>query len=288
MTFGVEKMYRALNMMVVVRSPSKRWLSSSMAYQHIIVEKREQERVALIKLNRPKQLNALCDALILELNHSTSLLDKDPSIGCIVLTGSEKAFAAGADIKEMRPRKFVDSYVNNSLSQWADLTKIQTPIIAAVNGYALGGGCELAMMCDIILAGDEAQFAQPEITLGTIPGCGGTQRLTRAVGKSKAMELVLTGDRISAQQAKELGLVSHVYPKAELVEKALAMAKKVASFSKPITQMAKEAVNVAYESSLSEGIRFERRIFHATFGTDDRSEGMTAFEEKRKPTWKHQ
>jgi enoyl-CoA hydratase len=263
-----------------------RWMSSS-AYQHIIVEKREAERTVLIKLNRPKQLNALCDALIAELNHSTASLDKDISVGCIVLTGSEKAFAAGADIKEMRPRGWVDSYLNNSLAQWADLTKIQTPIIAAVNGYALGGGCELAMMCDIIVAGDEAQFGQPEITLGTIPGCGGTQRLTRAVGKSKAMELILTGDRLSALQAKELGLVAQVYPKAELVEKAMGMAKKIASFSKPISQMAKEAVNVAYESSLTEGLRFERRIFHATFGTGDRTDGMAAFEEKRKPTWKH-
>jgi enoyl-CoA hydratase/carnithine racemase len=261
--------------------------SPASAYQHLIVEKRADERTALIRLNRPKQLNALCDALIQELNQCTSQLDRDPQVGCIVITGSEKAFAAGADIKEMRPRGWVDSYVNNALGQWADLTKIQTPVIAAVNGYALGGGCELAMMCDIILAGEEAMFGQPEITLGTIPGCGGTQRLTRAVGKSKAMELILTGDRISAQQAKELGLVSHVYPKAELVDKALAMAKKIASYSKPISEMAKEAVNVSYEGTLAEGIRFERRVFHASFGTIDRSEGMNAFEEKRKPTWKH-
>jgi len=186
----------------------------------------------------------------------------------------------------MRPRAFVDSYTGNALGQWADLTKIQTPVVAAVNGHALGGGCELAMMCDIIVAGDDAVFGQPEISLGTIPGCGGTQRLTRAVGKSKAMELILTGDKITAQQAKELGLVSHVYPKNELVDKAMAMAKKIASLSKPIVQIAKEAVNVAFESSLAEGVRFERRMFHATFGTQDRREGMTAFEEKRKPTWK--
>jgi len=253
----------------------------------IKVEKKPGDRTAIVHLNRPKQLNALCDTLINELNQCTALLDKDPEVGCIVITGSEKAFAAGADIKEMRPRDWVDSYTNNALGQWADLTKIQTPVIAAVNGYALGGGCELAMMCDIIVAGDGAIFGQPEITLGTIPGCGGTQRLTRAVGKSKAMEMILTGDRITAQQAKDLGLVSDVYPKAELLDKALAMAKKISSFSKPISQMANEAVNVAFESSLAEGVRFERRVFHASFGTTDRKEGMTAFEEKRKPTWKH-
>jgi len=269
----------------------RRFLSTaaaSPAFQYLTVEKHAEKRIALVRLNRPKQLNALCDDLVHELNACTKALDQDEQVGCLVLTGSERAFAAGADIKEMRPRGWVDSLTKNALAHWADLTKIQTPIIAAVNGFALGGGCELAMMCDIVLAGDDAVFGQPEITLGTIPGCGGTQRLTRVVGKSKAMELILTGDRINAQQAKDLGLVSHVYPKAELLEKALAMAQKIASFSKPIAQIAKESVNTAYETSLAEGIHFERRMFHASFGTKDREEGMSAFEQKRKPSWKHQ
>ncbi|KAH9259231.1 hypothetical protein BASA81_002274 [Batrachochytrium salamandrivorans] len=266
---------------------SSRLFTTTAKYNLITLER--HDRVAVITLNRPKQLNALCDELIGELNECTKTLDKSADCGCIIITGSgEKAFAAGADIKEMRPRAFVDSYMNNSLSQWANLTEIQTPIIAAVNGFALGGGCELAMMCDIIVASEDASFGQPEITLGTIPGCGGTQRLTRAVGKSKAMELVLTGARITSKEAKEMGLVSHVYAKQDLLPQALAMAKKIASFSKPIVQMCKEATNAAYESSLAEGIRFERRVFHASFSTKDRLEGMSAFEEKRKPVWKHE
>ena len=204
-----------------------------------------------------------------------------------MLTGSQKAFAAGADIKEMQPRDYISSYMGNALGQWADLTTIQTPILAAVNGFALGGGCELAMMADILWAGDGAKFGQPEIKLGTIPGCGGTQRLTRAVGKSKAMELVLSGEMISAQEALALGLVSKVVPAAELENEALAMAAKIASFSKPVSQMAKEAVNAAYESSLAQGVRLERRLFHSTFSTKDRAEGMTAFVEKRPAKWTH-
>lgn len=250
------------------------------------MEKREG-RVALIQLNRPKALNALCSPLIKELNDATSKLDQDPDVGAIVITGSEKAFAAGADIKEMQPMDYVSSYTQNMFADWANLSKIQTPTIAAVNGFALGGGCELAMLCDIILAGEKAKFGQPEIKLGTIPGCGGTQRLIRAVGKSKAMELVLTGNMMSAQEAEAKGLVARVYPADMLVEEALKMARQIAGYSKPIVQMAKEAVNASYEMTLYEGARFERRIFHSTFSTDDRREGMTAFVEKREAKFTH-
>jgi len=250
------------------------------------VEKREG-RVALIELYRPKALNALCNQLVEELNHATKMLDTDPQVGAMVITGSEKAFAAGADIKEMAPMDYVTTYTNNMFANWANLSRIQTPTIAAVNGFALGGGCELAMLCDVILAGDKAVFGQPEIKLGTIPGCGGTQRLIRAVGKSKAMELVLTGDNMSAQEAEANGLVARVYPAEKLIDEAIKMACKIASYSKPMVQMAKEAVNASYEMSLEEGCRFERRIFHSTFSTDDRREGMGAFIEKRKPNFTH-
>jgi len=249
-------------------------------YENIIVEKREG-KVALIQLNRPKALNALCTPLITELNDATAKLDVDPQVGAIVITGSEKAFAAGADIKEMAPLDYIQTYSTNMFADWATLTKVQTPVIAAVNGFALGGGCELAMMCDIIIAGEKAKFGQPEIKLGTIPGCGGTQRLIRAVGKSKAMELILTGDMMGAEEAHARGLVAAVHPPGELVESALVMARKIAAFSKPVVQMAKEATNASYELSLEEGTRFERRIFHSTFSTDDRREGMAAFVEKR-------
>lgn len=259
--------------------------SSSNTYNYLLLEKKD--RVALIRLNRPKSLNALCDGLIDELTTLSTELDADPNVGAIVLTGSEKAFAAGADIKEMAPRDYVGSYTSNALGKWANLTKIQTPTIAAVSGYALGGGCELMMMCDIAVASETAKFGQPEITLGTIPGCGGTQRLTRAVGKSMAMEMILTGEMITAQQALACGLISKIFPAGELEAGALKLAAKIASFSKPIAQMAKESVNVAFESSLAEGVRFERRVFHSTFSTHDRKEGMTAFQEKRKPGWKH-
>jgi len=256
------------------------------SYENIVVEKLEG-RVALIRLNRPKALNALCTPLVEELNAATHKLDMDPECGCIVVTGMDKAFAAGADIKEMQHKEYVPAYTSNMFANWANISKIQTPTIAAVNGFALGGGCELAMLCDIIVAGDKAKFGQPEIKLGTIPGCGGTQRLIRAVGKSKAMELVLTGGMMDAQEAEAKGLVARVYPADELVDGALKMARQIASYSKPIVQMAKEAVNVSYEMSLEEGLRFERRIFHSTFSTEDRLEGMTAFVEKRAPNFKH-
>lgn len=253
------------------------------AYSLVTVERRAG--VGLITLNRPKALNALNGALIADINAAARELDADSTVGAIVVTGSDRAFAAGADIKEMAKREFVEVYSQNMFSEWADLTKIVKPTIAAVNGFALGGGCELAMMCDIIVAGDTAQFGQPEVTIGTIPGCGGTQRLLRAVGKSKAMQLVLTGDRLSAQEALAFGLVAQVVPAAATVDTAVAMGARIAAHSKPIVAMAKEAVNAAYEGTLAEGIRFERRMFHTTFATKDQKEGMAAFAEKRKPAF---
>ncbi|CAE7891294.1 echs1, partial [Symbiodinium sp. KB8] len=214
------------------------------------------------------------------LNRATVEFDADPEVGAMVITGSEKAFAAGADIKEMSSRKFIDVYKHNMFAQWANLMQIKKPVIAAVNGFALGGGCELAMMCDIILAGDKAKFGQPEIKLGTIPGCGGTQRLIRAVGKSKAMYLCLTGDMITAEEAERAGLVAKVVPADQLMDVAMETAKKIAGFSKPVTAMCKEAVNASYEMTLAEGIHFERRLFHTTFATEDQKEGMAAFVEK--------
>lgn len=256
--------------------------TTSTTKQYIIVEKRGTNgRVGFIQLHRPKALNALCNDLIHEVNQQLAAFDADPSIGCIVITGSEKAFAAGADIKEMAPRTFDEVYRTNMLAHWDNVALTRKPIIAAVNGFALGGGCELAMMCDIILAGEKAVFGQPEILLGTIPGCGGTQRLVRAVGKSRGMEIVLTGEKFTAQQASEWGLVSKVLPVDKLVESAVAMADKIAGFSKPIVMMCKEAVNSSFEMTLKEGIHFEKRLFHQTFATADQKEGMKAFVEKR-------
>ncbi|NP_001279124.1 enoyl-CoA hydratase, mitochondrial [Callorhinchus milii] len=272
-----------------VRLTAARGYGAGSQYQYIIVEKKgEKQNVGLIQLNRPKALNALCDSLMRELNQAVETFEDDPEIGAMVLTGSERAFAAGADIKEMQDRTFQECYRGNFLSHWNRLTLAKKPVIAAVNGFALGGGCELAMMCDIIYAGEKAQFGQPEILLGTIPGAGGTQRLTRAVGKSLAMEMVLTGDRISAQTAKEAGLVSKVYPVSEVVEEAIKCGEKIASNSKLITAIAKEAVNAAFELSLTEGNRLEKRLFHMTFATKDQKEGMTAFVEKRKAVFSNQ
>jgi len=242
-------------------------------------------RVGLVTLNRPKALNALCAGLMDELVTEMDRLDKDPGVGAIVLTGSEKAFAAGADIKEMQNRDFASNYRENFLEWWSNITLVRKPIIAAVNGYAFGGGCEVAMMCDIIYAGEKAKFGQPEITIGTIPGAGGTQRLTRAIGKSRAMEMNLTGIPIGALEAAAAGLVSKVFPPEALVEEAVKTADKIASHSKITVQMCKEATNAAFELSLHEGMRFEKRIFQATFATNDRKEGMSAFIEKRKPVW---
>jgi enoyl-CoA hydratase len=241
--------------------------------------------VAVITLNRPKALNALNLQVMRELTAAAAELDRDPAIGAIVLTGSAKAFAAGADIKEMQPQSFSDVYASDWFAGWDALTRVRKPLIAAVAGYALGGGCELAMMCDILLAADTAKFGQPEITLGVIPGMGGSQRLTRAVGKAKAMELCLTGRMMDAEEAERAGLVSRIVPADSLVDEALAVAAKIASLSTPATMMVKEAVNRAFESTLSEGILFERRVFHSTFATEDQKEGMTAFTEKRKPVF---
>jgi len=263
-----------------------RMMSSNPTYQFIKTETVGTDgRVGLVTLNRPKALNALCAGLMDELIKALNEMDNDPKIGAMVVTGSEKAFAAGADIKEMQNRDFQSNYKENFLEWWSNITLVRKPIIAAVNGYALGGGCEVAMMCDIIYAGDKAKFGQPEITIGTIPGAGGTQRLTRAIGKSRAMEMNLTGTPITAQEASEYGLVSRIYPAESLVEEAVKTADKIASHSKIIVQICKESTNAAYELSLKEGMRFEKRMFQSTFATNDRKEGMTAFVEKRKPNW---
>ena len=257
-----------------------------MSYENIIVETRG--RVGLITLNRPKQLNALNDALMDDLGDALLKFEADDAIGAMVVTGSEKAFAAGADISAMKDWDFMDVYKTNYISRnWERMASCRKPVIAAVAGFALGGGCELAMMCDLILAAENAQFGQPEIRLGILPGAGGTQRLTRAVGKSKAMEMCLTGRMIDAQEAERSGLVARIVPTAKLLEEAVATAEKIAAFSLPAVMMVKECVNRSYESSLAEGLLFERRAFHAAFATQDQKEGMAAFVEKRKPEFKH-
>lgn len=257
-----------------------------MAYEHILAEKKG--RVGLITLNRPKALNALCTPLIDELGTALDLFEADSEIGCIVLTGSEKAFAAGADIKEMSERDFIDVYSNDFITDdWEKVAKCRKPVIAAVAGYALGGGCEMAMMCDFIIAAENAKFGQPEITIGTIPGAGGTQRLTRAVGKAKAMEMCLTGRIMDAEEAERSGLVTRIVPVDNLLENALETADKIAKLSQPVVMMAKESVNKAFETTLAEGVMFERRAFHTTFALEDRKEGMSAFAEKRQPNFKN-
>ncbi|XP_037535002.1 enoyl-CoA hydratase, mitochondrial [Nematolebias whitei] len=266
---------------------ASRLYSSGGQYEYILVEKRGQRsNVGFIQLNRPKALNALCDDLMKEVGQALDSFEADADVGAIVITGSERAFAAGADIKEMQNRTFQECYGGNFLSHWNRVSTVKKPVIAAVNGFALGGGCELAMMCDIIYAGEKAQFGQPEILLGTIPGAGGTQRLTRAVGKSLAMEMVLTGDKINAEEAKQSGLVSKIYPVEQLVSEAVKCGEKIAANSKLVTAMAKEAVSGAFELTLAEGNRLEKRLFHSTFATEDRKEGMTAFVEKRKANFR--
>ena len=257
-----------------------------MNYENILVE--TKGNVGLITLDRPQALNAFCDALMGELAQALDGFEGDDEIGCIVLTGSEKAFAAGADIKEMQSKDYMDVFFSDFItSGWERVSTCRKPTIAAVAGFALGGGCEIAMMCDFIIAADTAKFGQPEITIGTMPGAGGTQRLTRFVGKSKAMEMCLTGRMMDAEEAERAGLVSRVVPAGELLEEALAVAGKIAGLSRPSVMMTKEAVNRAYETTLAEGVRFERRLFHSTFSTGDQKEGMSAFLEKRKPAWKH-
>ncbi|HCP00751.1 MAG: enoyl-CoA hydratase [Alphaproteobacteria bacterium] len=257
-----------------------------MAYKNIEAE--INGHVGVIKLNRPKALNALCDALIAELGQALDEFEADDDIGCILLTGSETAFAAGADIKEMAEKTYMDAYLADFITVgWERLVTCRKPVVAAVAGYALGGGCELAMMCDFIIAADNAKFGQPEITIGTIPGAGGTQRLARFVGKSKAMEMVLTGRMMDADEAERAGLVSRVVPLDSLMDEAMQAADTIAGLSRPVVMMAKESVDRAYETTLSEGVRFERRLFHSTFATDDQKEGMAAFVEKRHPNFKN-
>jgi len=254
-------------------------------YETIIVETRG--RVGWITLNRPEALNALNSTLIREIVTAGKEFDADPGIGAIVLTGSERAFAAGADIKEMADKGYIDMYLNDPFASWGDFGRLRTPVIAAVAGYALGGGCELAMMCDIILAADTAKFGQPEITLGVIPGIGGTQRLPRAVGKYKAADLVLTGRTMDAEEAERAGLVSRVVSAADLLEEAAKVAETIASKSLPVVYAAKDALQAAQETSLTEGLRFEKQTFAATFALDDQTEGMAAFRDKRSPEFTH-
>ena len=254
-------------------------------YETILVETRG--RVGVITLNRPKAMNALNQALMREVISVTAEFDADPGVGAIVITGSERAFAAGADITEMAAKTYQEVYLGDLFAAWDRIAALRTPTIAAVAGYALGGGCELAMMCDLIIAADTATFGQPEINLGVIPGMGGTQRLTRAIGKAKAMDLILTGRSMHAEEAERSGLVARVVPAAELLDTAIEVAAGIAQKSLPVAMAAKEAVNRAFESSLAEGVKFERRTFHATFALDDRSEGMAAFVEKRKPAFSH-
>jgi len=262
---------------------SFRLMSTNNKHEYIIVERKGADGcVALITLNRPKALNALCDPLIAELSDALDEIENDAKVAAVVITGSEKAFAAGADIKQMKDMTFAQCYSGNFLAKWDRVTRCKKAVISAVNGFALGGGCEMAMMADIILAGEKAKFGQPEINLGTIPGAGGTQRLTKAIGKSRAMQMCLTGDMITAQQASDWGLVSSVHPPDQLVDEAIKLGEKIATKSKITVQMCKEAVNKSYETSLSEGLSVEKRLFHATFATKDREEGMTAFVEKRK------
>jgi enoyl-CoA hydratase len=250
-----------------------------MSYQNIIVETRG--KIGIVRLNRPQALNALNAALIGELTAAVQAFEADAGIACMIVTGSEKAFAAGADIKEMADRSYMDAFMGDFAAGWDALARARKPTVAAVAGFALGGGCELAMMCDLIIAADTAKFGQPEIKLGVIPGIGGTQRLTRAVGKAKAMDLCLTGRMMDAVEAERSGLVARVVPAASLMDEALKVAETIASMSLPVLMIAKESVNRAFETTLAEGMRFERRVFHSLFATADQKEGMAAFVAKR-------
>ncbi len=257
-----------------------------MTYEVVLFEK--IGKVGIITLNRPEALNALSETLIRDLGNALDICETDPAIHCMVLIGSERAFAAGADIKEIQSKTYMDAYLGDFITNgWEKISTCRKPIIAAVSGYALGGGCEIAMMCDFIIASDSAKFGQPEVTIGTIPGAGGTQRWTRSVGKSKAMDLCLTGRMIDAAEAERAGLVSRVVPNTQLKEETLAVAQKIASYSLPIVMMIKEAVKHAFEAPLSEGLKFERRLFQSTFALEDQKEGMKAFLEKRQPVFKN-
>jgi enoyl-CoA hydratase len=254
-------------------------------FETILLERKG--RVGVITLNRPKALNALNSQVLKDVVAALDELEGDAEVGAILLTGSERAFAAGADIKEMAPQTYIDMYGTDFFAGWDRLANARKPTIAAVAGYALGGGCEVAMMCDILIAADNAKFGQPEITLGVIPGIGGSQRLTRAVGKAKAMDLILTGRNMDAEEAERAGLVSRIVPADQLLDEALKAAEKIASMSLPVAMIAKEAVNRSFETTLGEGLRFERRVFHSLFALDDQKEGMAAFVEKRKPNFTH-
>ncbi|CAN3984777.1 enoyl-CoA hydratase [Kitasatospora purpeofusca] len=256
-----------------------------MSYETIRVER--HDRVGLITLDRPKALNALNTRLMNEVVEAAQEFDRDRTVGAVVVTGSDRAFAAGADIKEMQSLDFVDAYLGDWFAAWDRFGALRKPVVAAVAGYALGGGCELAMLCDVLIAADSAKFGQPEIKLGVIPGIGGSQRLTRAIGKAKAMELCLTGRTMDAEEAERAGLVSRIVPADRLLDEALATATTIAAMSAPAAIMMKESVNRALETTLAEGVRFERRLFHATFATADQKEGMAAFTEKRPPEFKH-
>ncbi|MFI9359629.1 enoyl-CoA hydratase [Kitasatospora sp. NPDC053057] len=260
-------------------------MTETETYETILVERKG--RVGLITLNRPKALNALNTQLMNEVVAAATAFDRDPEIGCLVVTGSEKAFAAGADIKEMQGNRFPDVYLDDWLGPWDRFGALRKPVIAAVAGFALGGGCELAMMCDILLAADTAKFGQPEIKLGVLPGIGGSQRLTRAIGKAKAMDLCLTGRMMGAEEAERAGLVARIVPADQLLAEALATAETVAAMSTPAAIMLKESVNRSFETTLAEGVRFERRLFHSVFATADQKEGMSAFAEKRAPKFEN-
>jgi enoyl-CoA hydratase len=261
-------------------------MEHAMAYETVVVETRG--RVGLIRLNRPAALNALNAQLIGELSQALDAFEADAGVGCIVITGNDKAFAAGADIKEMQSKTYMDAYKEDFISKWDRLARVRKPVVAAVAGFALGGGCEMAMMCDIVIAADTARFGQPEIKLGVMPGSGGTQRLIRQVGKAKAMEMCLTGRTMDAAEAERANLVARVVPAASLMEEAMKTADTIAAMSLPVVMMTKESVNRAYETSLAEGIRFERRVFHSQFALADQKEGMAAFVEKRKPDFRHE
>jgi enoyl-CoA hydratase len=254
-------------------------------FETVLLERRG--RVALVQLNRPKALNALNSRLMTEVTELLAELDTDPGVGAIILTGSERAFAAGADIKEMQSKTFAEVFTGDLFAPWDALSRLRTPTIAAVAGYALGGGCELAMLCDVLLAADTAVFGQPEVKLGVIPGIGGSQRLTRAVGKAKAMEMCLTGRTMDAAEAERAGLVSRIVPAAQLLDEAWSVAGTIAGMSKPVTAMVTEVIDRAFETTLTEGVAFERRVFHSAFALDDQTEGMSAFIEKRAPDFRH-
>ncbi|ABY23581.1 enoyl-CoA hydratase [Renibacterium salmoninarum ATCC 33209] len=253
--------------------------------ENILIEQRG--RVSLLTLNRPQALNALNEATMNELVVEATAADADPNVGAVVITGSAKAFAAGADIKEMAAKDYMEMYSSDWFRNWENLTRLRIPMIAAVSGFALGGGCELAMMCDFIIAGDNAKFGQPEINLGVLPGMGGSQRLTRAVGRAKAMDMILTGRMMNAEEAERSGLVSRIVPAADVVAEALKAAEVIAGKSKPVAMIAKEAVNAAFETGLAQGVLFERRLFHSVFATEDQKEGMAAFVDKRSPEFKN-